>query len=81
MLIGFLIVVGLAGFVLEGVYRFIAFALLWTLPILAALAAMQFSLALHPKRPEEVFAAFVLAALAVRLTIGALVSLARNSAP
>ncbi len=67
MLIGLFIIVVLLGFLLEAAYRLLAFALLWIIPIFAALAAMQLSLALQPDHPENVSVAFAATALAVRL--------------
>lgn len=72
MLSGLLAAVALLGVFLEAGYRLLAVALLWSAPILAALAAMQLTLELYPNDPGQVFWAFMLTALGVRFLIGCL---------
>jgi hypothetical protein len=72
MLAGVFVLVALLGVFLEAAYRLMVVALLWLAPILAALTAMQITLELQPSDPGQVFWAFILAALGVRLLIGCL---------
>ena len=76
MLLMLLIVIVLLGLALELASLLVAFALLWFVPILVALAAMQIALTLHPDDPGGVLFAFVCAALATRWMIGCLASAA-----
>ena len=70
MLLMLLIIIVLLGLAFELAFLFLAFALLWVTPILAALAAMQVALTLHPNDPGRAFLAFVCAAFVTRWMIG-----------
>ena len=72
MLLALLIVIVMLGLALELASRLLAFALLWFVPILVALAAMQVTLTLYPDDPGRVFFAFVCAALVARWLISGL---------
>ena len=72
MLLVLLIGIVLLGLAFELASLLLAFALLWFVPILVALAAMQIALTLHPDDPGRVFLTFVCAAFVTRWMIGCL---------
>jgi hypothetical protein len=79
MLLTFFIIVVVLGLAFEFAYWLLAFAILWVVPILVALATMPITLAQYPDDPGKVFWAFVFGALGTRFAIGCLAFAADES--